>query len=607
MSSEKKGTRLAFVGFSASGKTSLGKVLREKYKFSVVDLDQYLEQRAGKSIAEIIRVEGEDAFRKLEEETLRNVLDSEFKVLVLGGGALLRKANRDLLSQKIEKAELTLVTLAVSEEVAASRVFSDEDVERANGRGPLRPLLSKGDKSNSLQSCREGVQKLMKERTGLYDSSQIELWTDWTNLEALAEKVLQLTSFSFDSRIVSMPASADSVDLGEVRIGSGLLSGLSKSVEQLFPKAEKLALIVDENVWQRWGKEIESSLASASYAVFVHRLPAGEKTKSFSFLEETLEKLLEFGLSRSDVVIGIGGGVVGDLAGLVASLYMRGVGLIQLPTTIVAQADSAIGGKTAVNLPGGKNLVGTFYPASLVLSDLNLLSSLPEREFRAGLAEVIKYGLIYSSEFFDWFEENVEDICKRNKSALEKIVVESSRIKLDFVCKDLRDLSGRRAMLNYGHTLGHVIEKLAGYGELLHGEAIAIGMIFALSLGSALGKTGELELERVRSLFGRCGLPVELPKSLAAGASQYHSERSFLAASLAAGKAREWRKLEVEKLSSEARDFYERFRRVFYADKKRVSKNVSFILLERIGQARVEDVGLDRLIDHLAEMAEGNF
>lgn len=564
---EVKSAPLVVVGFSGSGKTSLGECLRKKHALKVVDLDSIIEERSKKSIKEIIGVEGEEAFRKQEEEALSLVLDSkDFDLVVLGGGALISSLNRERLEKLQDANQIKIVSLAVSESVAASRVYAD-DLEESD----LRPLLS----SKSLEECQKKVSSLMKERKALYDLAKIKLWTDWASTEQIAKKLVDLKELK--GSFISLPAYAGEESLGEVRISRGQLEDLEKSVFQLFSKATKVALLVDQNLYKAWGDKLERAFSSLELHVL--ELASGEKTKSFSELENALNKLLEFGLTRSDVIVAVGGGVVGDLAGLVASLYMRGVGLLHIPTTIVAQVDSAIGGKTAVNLEGGKNLVGTFYPASLILSDLELLESLPEREFRAGLAEVIKYGLIYDLEFFNWFYQNVEDICKRNSAAILKIVEQSSKAKLDFVCKDLRDLSGRRAMLNYGHTFGHVLEKLTGYGELLHGEAISIGMCFALFLGERHGKVIE-ESKKVVELFKLCKLPTEVPKSLLDGAEAYRVG---------------------DKQSKEAVAFYNRFYSAFSADKKRVSKAMHFVFLERVGQASVKEVAVESLVDAVAD------
>ena len=231
----------------------------------------------------------------------------------------------------------------------------------------------------------------------------------------------------------------------------------------------------------------------------------GERFKTLDTYADVLDALVGKRHNRTTTVVALGGGVVGDVAGFVAATYQRGVGLVQIPTTLLALVDSAVGGKTAVNHPAGKNLIGAFHQPRAVVADVDVLATLPEREFRAGLAEVIKYGVIADAAFFDWLESHLDDILDRDPGCLIHAVRRSCEIKADVVADDERE-QGRRAILNFGHTFGHAIEALTGYQRLLHGEAVAIGMNMAMDLSAGLGRSGHRDADRVRRLIERADL-----------------------------------------------------------------------------------------------------
>jgi 3-dehydroquinate synthase len=247
-------------------------------------------------------------------------------------------------------------------------------------------------------------------------------------------------------------------------------------------------------------------------------LPDGEQYKTLDVLGRVFDALVEARLNRDAAIVALGGGVVGDLAGFAAACYQRGIDFVQAPTTLLAQVDSSVGGKTGVNHPGGKNLVGAFHQPRAVLTDLATLQTLPARELRAGLAEVIKYGLIDDAEFLAWLEQNLEALLALDPGALAHAVRRSCEIKARIVAVDERE-QGPRALLNFGHTFGHAIETASGYGEWLHGEAVAIGMLLAADMSRHLGWLDARDLERVRELLRRAGLPLRAP---AFGARRAH-------------------------------------------------------------------------------------
>jgi 3-dehydroquinate synthase len=278
-----------------------------------------------------------------------------------------------------------------------------------------------------------------------------------------------------------------------------------------------IAILTNQTLAPLYAEPLAGDLRAAGHRVLLFAQPEGEKYKSSEWLVKAWDALADFGLSRSGLIFAVGGGVVGDWAGFVAATYMRGVGFIQVPTTLLAMVDSSVGGKTGINHPRAKNLIGAFHQPHRVLIDPQVLQTLPPRELRAGLAEVIKYGVIADENFFAWLEENIESALNLQSEVIEKIIARSCEIKAEVVGQDEResDSVGRRAILNYGHTVGHAIEATTAYGEFLHGEAIAIGMQVAARLALKLGtieySQGEDLLRRQTQLFERTGLPVRVP------------------------------------------------------------------------------------------------
>jgi 3-dehydroquinate synthase len=295
-------------------------------------------------------------------------------------------------------------------------------------------------------------------------------------------------------------------------IGAGLL-GDAGLVSRHVP-AQDVLVVTNETVGPLYLERLVESLPGRRVGSIA--LPDGEQHKTLATLGRVFDALVESRLNRDACVAALGGGVVGDVAGFAAACYQRGVDFVQVPTTLLAQVDSAVGGKTGVNHPGGKNLIGAFHQPRAVLCDLATLRTLPPRELRAGLAEVVKYGLVDDGDFLEWIERHVEALLALDAPALTHAVRRSCEIKARIVAADERE-HGRRALLNFGHTFGHAIEAAAGYGEWLHGEAVALGMLLAADLSRRLGWLARGDVERVRDLLGRAGLPTSPP---AIGASR---------------------------------------------------------------------------------------
>jgi 3-dehydroquinate synthase len=294
----------------------------------------------------------------------------------------------------------------------------------------------------------------------------------------------------------------------EILIGPDLIGSIGARCRKL-GLGTRCAVITDTNVAAHFAKPALDSLAAAGFVPTLVTLPAGEKTKSLKYVGQCFDALAQHRLERKSFVVALGGGVIGDLAGWVAASYLRGIPFVQIPTTLLAQVDSSVGGKTGINLPAGKNLVGAFYQPRLVLCDLAALNTLPDREFRAGLAEVIKYGIIYDAKLFGALERDLDQMLARDATRLARIIARCCEIKADVVSQDETE-SGLRAILNFGHTIGHALEAISGYGKYLHGEAISIGQVYAARLSERILGLPATDTERIPVLLERAGLPIDV-------------------------------------------------------------------------------------------------
>lgn len=304
------------------------------------------------------------------------------------------------------------------------------------------------------------------------------------------------------------------VALGErgyrIAISSGKWADVVPKIKAAIPDLTHALIVGDESVTESWTAPIIIALRQTARCDFFE-VESGETSKSIENIGKMWEWMHTCGTDRRSVLIAIGGGVIGDLAGFAAASYARGIRLVQLPTTMLAQVDSSVGGKTGINLVNGKNMVGAFWQPSLVVIDTDTLSTLPQRTYLSGLAEVIKYGVIEDANFFAWLELNFAAVVAREPHAIRHAIATSCRIKAEVVANDERETSGRRAILNYGHTFAHAIEATAGYGVFLHGEAVAIGMEMAARLAFAMGLIDRNFIQRQRKLIESCLLPIAWP------------------------------------------------------------------------------------------------
>jgi 3-dehydroquinate synthase len=306
------------------------------------------------------------------------------------------------------------------------------------------------------------------------------------------------------------------VELGErsydICIGSNILEGIGDRLKS-FNFNPKIAVISNPTVFSLYGERLSDSIRKSGFDLLGVLIPDGEEYKNLLSVQHIYDELLKHKLDRSSALIALGGGVIGDITGFAASTYMRGISYIQVPTTLLAQVDSSVGGKTGVNHDLGKNMIGTFWQPKLVWVDVETLKTLSKRELLAGLAEVIKYGVIYDRELFGFLEVAKEKILSLDKDSLKHIIKRSCEIKAEIVSRDERE-SGLRSILNYGHTIGHAIETVTGYRRFLHGEAVAIGMFLEAKLSHILNLIDENEVLRIKSVIVSYGLPSEMPEDI---------------------------------------------------------------------------------------------
>ena len=322
-----------------------------------------------------------------------------------------------------------------------------------------------------------------------------------------------------------------SIDLGErsydILIGSGLRKRAGEFLKAVL-KPSRIVIITHPSINDLYGEEVAENFVAQGWATDIIEVPEGESSKNLGQAEKIYDHLLELNCDRKSVLVALGGGVIGDLVGFVAATYQRGIPFVQVPTTLLSQVDSSVGGKTAVNHPKGKNMIGAFYQPRLVVADLETLRTLPQKEYRAGLAEIVKYGVIADARLFEFLETNYKKILNLDSGCLSHIIEVSCAIKARVVEKDEKE-SHYRMILNFGHTFGHAIESLTRYSQFIHGEAVSIGMVRAAQLSHSMGKCTEEVSKRLQALLKNLGLPVDMPEldSAAVIESLYHDKKTM--------------------------------------------------------------------------------
>jgi len=473
---------VVLVGFMGSGKSTVGPILARLLDRPFVDLDDEIVKEAGRPIAEIFAREGEDGFRRRESRLLQRTLGRDDCVVAVGGGAprnddnweLIRKGNR-VVALTAEPAELA---------------------RRLNGSTD-RPLLQ--------PDAPTAIASLLPDRIHRYFEADLVVSTDGVAPEAIARQLDDRLAASGMERVpIEVPGSPH-----EATVGARLRPLIASTLIRLGVSGT-VVIVSDPVVAEAHGAVLMDDLASAGIDAKLHLVPVGEGAKAMEVLAGIYDALAAASVDRAGALIAFGGGAVGDVAGFAAATWMRGIRYIQVPTTLLAMVDSSIGGKTAINLPAGKNLVGAIHQPSAIFCDLDYLATLPDDEYRAALAEVFKAGVIADRAFFDWLSVNVAPLLGREPSILLEAVVRAIRIKAGVVASDPYE-TGPRAILNYGHTVAHALERAAGYGQFRHGEAVAWGMAVAARLSVLARSCSASAAETQDALLRASGLLATRP------------------------------------------------------------------------------------------------
>ncbi len=556
---------IVLTGFSGTGKSLVGEAIAQRLNWNLIDTDSEIVRLAGKPIADIFEQDGEARFRELEREVIRRSCQQKRRVIAIGGGAIVDRHNYEHLAQ-----HGLIICLEAKPETIYQRLFQNAAY---GSEAEVRPLLADND---SL----ERIRKLKASRQPYYASVDWTVHTDELNIAQVAEEAIRAWRLlrrygrrndgakGLSNRDKDAACWVETATQSyPVFVGHGLLNRLAEKIKGAGLSGTAV-VISDETVFSLYGSKVERILEDAGFVARCLVVPPGEATKNIDSAVNIYDFLVEHRAERDDIIIALGGGMVGDLAGFVAATFLRGMPWIQVPTSLVAMVDASIGGKVGINHPHGKNLIGSFYQPSFVLADVQTLSSLPQRELTSGWAEVIKHGLILDEEYTRFLEINANELTKLAPVMLTKAIARSASIKAQVVGEDEKEREGKRTILNYGHTIAHGLEAATGYKRFLHGEAVAIGMVGAAKLSLRLGLLSPAAVERQRSLLQKFGLPTSL-----------RAKRSNLKLSLA----------EVTGAME--------------LDKKTRGKAIRWVLLKDIGEAVIRsDVPQQDVVDVLQEL-----
>lgn len=571
--------RIVLIGFSATGKSELAPYIAERLGWEWVDLDAEIERAAGMGIPAIFERGGEDEFREREHAAARAAAARERLVIATGGGVWLSERNRRMLAEGGFVAAL---------EARPSTILA-RYAQAEQGRAEVRPLLQGADP-------RRRVETLKAQRQSFYALADCTVHTDELGVGEIVDAVVSAAengaarALASESRLhaiaegpgVAPPASTDFgpgvacvVDAGESRYPIYCEWGAIGRLGEIFDRlrmAGRAFVVADAALGDSHAAAAVRALRGSGREVAEYSVPSGEAHKSLESLERLYGWLSSQRAERGHAVVAVGGGVTTDLAGAAAATYLRGMPLVHVPTTVLGMVDASIGGKVAVDLPSGKNLVGAFYQPRAVAADPAVLATLPERELRSGYGEVIKHGLIRDEAMLGELERHAEALLdpaaaasdEATRALLVETIKRNMALKAAVVSADVRE-SDLRAILNYGHTLGHAIETVTGYGAVLHGEAVAIGMTAAMRIGREMGLGDDALEARQAALLRRFGLPTRTPSPLARGA----------------------------------------LREAMSRDKKVAAGRQRWVLLERAGRAVVRDDVPSEVVDRAIELVAG--
>jgi 3-dehydroquinate synthase len=510
-------TRLTLTGVFGVGKTTVARLVAQQLGWEAVDSDDVLVANAGKEVATIFEEQGEAAFRELEADAFAQLAARDKVVIAAGGGAPVFGLTR----RRIVESSL-VVCLKATPETVVQRMAAKE-------QGRPRPMLAAED---ALARAR----RLIDQRAAVYALADFTVETDDMTPEEIAAEVVRFYqtrgegAFNRLGRVEQLtrtpsvlPPVLDAPNATTIirtasgeypaHVSWGALERLG-DITKRATRARRAFLISDEAVIAQWGETAISSLREASIEVASYTIPAGDASKSLDQAAEVYDWLASQRAERRDAIIGLGGGMVNDFSGFIAGTYLRGMPVVQAPTSLLAMVDASIGGKTAVNHAGAKNIVGLFYQPRAVVADVATLKTLPRRALVEGMGEVIKHALIRDADLLELLESRLDDLMALEPELTTQVLARNVQIKGAVVSEDERETGGVRELLNYGHTLGHAFEAAGGYEALLHGEAVAVGMIAAGEIGRRVGITPAALVERQRTLIERVGLPLRPPAGI---------------------------------------------------------------------------------------------
>jgi shikimate kinase/3-dehydroquinate synthase len=495
---EPKVERVVLIGFSGSGKTTIGGLLADRLGWRFIDTDAAVEGALGMSVPAIFREHGEGAFRTEERRELVRALRESDVVVACGGGATVESAvwGDDLLRRP--------GTIVVALDTCPETVVKRLEVQRVTGGDAVeRPMLAGEDALGRVGA-------LKAERQESYDQADLTVIADNVEAHRVADEIVACLGTARADDKPSLRLRAPS-GASEIFVGPGSAVRIGTLVRNQWARSSRVWLITDDVVGGLYASQIQASLERASFSVHLATVPPGEGSKSLTAVSGLYDSLLDAGIERGDVVVALGGGVIGDLAGFVAATVLRGVGLVQVPTTLLAMVDSSVGGKTGINHRTGKNLIGAFYQPPVVVIDSLLLRTLAPRDVSGGWAEIVKHGWIQPSvpggargDLVRFLRRNAGRLAALSEPALSYLVRRNVELKAAVVEADERE-AGIRAYLNFGHTIGHAIEA-AGY-TLNHGEAVAVGMRAAARVGLEMGTCSQSDVLSIDSLLDQFNLP----------------------------------------------------------------------------------------------------
>jgi shikimate kinase/3-dehydroquinate synthase len=489
---------IVLIGFSGTGKSIVARGVARSLGWEAIDTDDEVVRLAGKSIPDIFGQDGEPHFRKLERQALVEACQKTRVVIATGGGAVLDPNNRLLM-----RRSGVVVCLEANPGTIYHRLPKQDESPTA-----VRPLLAMADPM-------ERIVELKQSRQAYYAMADWTVQTDHLTLTEVCQEVIRGRHYWLRSHLIGDAPAYDqdhvcdvvtATESYPVFVGWGLLRTLGQRAKEAGLSGNAY-VVADASVFSLYGEAAMASLREAGLGAESLVVPPGEISKTLDTVSHIYDWLVDCRAERNDVIVAVGGGVIGDMAGFVAASFLRGLSVVQVPTSLIAMTDASVGGKTAVNHPKAKNLVGAFYQPRLVLADVQALTTLPERELASGWAEVIKHGLVLDYDLHAFVSKNAKNLMKLNPEAATEAVRRSVAVKAGVVSEDERE-QGRRILLNYGHTIGHGLEAATDYGQFLHGEAVAVGMLGAAMLSHELGLVSPDVVRQHRDILKTFGLPI---------------------------------------------------------------------------------------------------